>query len=42
MYQPKEGSKGGQTWEYRSGYIDGMIDEKKKTMEEMRDKFSDL
>ena len=39
---PKKGSKGGQTWEYRSGYIDGMIEEKKKTMEEMRDKFGDL
>ena len=27
---PKKGSTGGQTWEYRSGYIDGMITERKK------------
>lgn len=39
---PMKGMDGGQTWEYRAGYIDGMISEKKKTMEDMRDKFGDL
>ena len=39
---PMKGKQGGQTWEYRAGYIDGMISEKKKSMEEMRDKFGDL
>jgi len=37
-----KGKEGGQTWEYRAGYIDGIFSEKKKNMEDMRDKFSDL
>ena len=39
---PMKGKEGGQTWEYRAGFIDGMISEKKKNMEDMRDKFGDL
>ena len=39
---PKRGQDGGQTWEYRAGYIDGVFAEKKKQMEDMRDKFGDL
>jgi hypothetical protein len=39
---PQKGKDGGQTWEYRAGYIDGIFSEKKKQMEEMRDKFKDL
>ena len=37
-----KGKEGGQTWEYRAGYIDGVLSEKRKQMEDMRDKFSDL
>ena len=32
---PKKGESGGQTWEYRAGYIDGMISGRKKAMEEL-------
>ena len=39
---PKKGQDGGQTWEYRSGYIDGMISERKKNIKDMNDKFGDL
>lgn len=39
---PMKGKEGGQTWEYRSGFIDGMIKSKKESMEELRDKFDDL
>ncbi len=39
---PMKGKEGGQTWDYRRGYIDGIYNEKKKQMEDMRDKFSDL
>lgn len=39
---PKKGQEGGQTWEYRAGYIDGVFAEKKNQMEDMRDKFGDL
>tara|TARA_B100000902_G_scaffold356313_1_gene369869 strand:+ start:1034 stop:1336 length:303 start_codon:yes stop_codon:yes gene_type:complete len=39
---PMKGKEGGQTWEYRAGYIDGVLSEKRKQMEDMRDKFSDL
>jgi len=39
---PKKGQTGGQTWEYRAGFIDGMLKAKKEVMEEMRDKFKDL
>ena len=34
---PQKGQDGGQTWEYRSGYIEGKIDERKKMLEEMND-----
>jgi len=39
---PKKGDTGGQTWEYRAGYIDGMISERKKNIKDMNDKFGDL
>ena len=32
---PKKGQDGGQTWEYRSGYIDGKIDERKRMLGEL-------
>ena len=32
---PKKGQDGGQTWEYRAGYIDGKIDERKRMMGEL-------
>ena len=32
---PMKGKDGGQTWEYRAGYIDGMISGRKKAMEEL-------
>jgi len=35
---PKKGQVGGQTWEYRSGYIDGMIKGKKDAMSEIQDR----
>ena len=34
---PMKGKDGGQTWEYRAGYIDGMIDGKKSAMSEFKD-----
>ena len=34
---PKKGQDGGQTWEYRSGYIEGKIDERKKMLKQMND-----
>ena len=34
---PMKGQDGGQTWEYRAGYIDGMIDGKKSAMSEFKD-----
>ena len=34
---PKKGQDGGQTWEYRSGYIDGKIDERKRVLGELSD-----
>ena len=34
---PMKGSDGGQTWEYRAGYIDGMIEGKKSAMTEFKD-----
>tara|TARA_B100002019_G_C20831605_1_gene385551 strand:+ start:166 stop:456 length:291 start_codon:yes stop_codon:yes gene_type:complete len=34
---PMKGKDGGQTWEYRAGYIDGMIDGKKSAMTEFKD-----
>ena len=39
---PVKGKEGGDTWEYRSGYIDGVYAAKKKSMEDMRDQFGDL
>lgn len=35
---PLKGTDGGQTWEYRAGYIDGKIDERKSIMKELEDK----
>ena len=32
---PMKGKEGGQTWEYRAGYVDGMISERKKMLEEL-------
>jgi|TARA_B100000085_G_scaffold207913_1_gene191695 hypothetical protein len=37
---PMKGSDGGQTWEYRAGYIDGKIDERKQMLAELN-KLSD-
>ena len=34
---PMKGKDGGQTWEYRAGYIDGVIDGKKSAMTEFKD-----
>jgi|TARA_R100000482_G_C5049921_1_gene112255 hypothetical protein len=39
---PMKGKEGGQTWEYRAGYIDGMITERKKNIQDMNDRFGDL
>lgn len=35
---PKRGQDGGQTWEYRAGYIDGKIDERRSIMKELEDR----
>ena len=32
---PKKGQDGGQTWEYRSGYIDGKIDERRRMLDDL-------
>ena len=34
---PLKGKDGGQTWEYRMGFIDGVMKEKREAMEKMRD-----
>ena len=34
---PKKGIEGGQTWESRSGYVQGAIDTRKKMLEELAD-----
>ena len=39
---PRKGQDGGTTWEYRAGYIDGMIKGKRDSINEMNDKFGDL
>ena len=39
---PSKGIEGGQTWERRSGYIEGAIAAKKGMLEDMRDQFGDL
>jgi|TARA_B100001094_G_scaffold17282_1_gene14855 hypothetical protein len=36
---PMKGKEGGQTWEYRSGFIDGMLKGKKDAMEELNKNF---
>lgn len=38
---PKKGIDGGVTWEYRAGYIDGMIDERKRNIKEMNEQFGE-
>lgn len=32
---PKKGQDGGQTWEYRAGYIDGKIDERRRMLDDL-------
>ena len=32
-----KGQEGGQTWEYRAGYIDGMLAGRTKAMDQLRD-----
>ena len=32
---PMKGTTGGQTWEYRAGYIDGMIEGRTKAMTDL-------
>jgi len=34
---PSKGQDGGQTWEYRAGFIDGKIDERKRMLGELND-----
>ena len=34
---PLKGKDGGQTWEYRAGYIDGMLKGKTDAMKQLRD-----
>tara|TARA_Y100001937_G_scaffold120373_1_gene177481 strand:+ start:172 stop:462 length:291 start_codon:yes stop_codon:yes gene_type:complete len=34
---PMKGQTGGQTWEYRAGYIDGMLEGRKKAMTDFND-----
>tara|TARA_A200000159_G_scaffold55428_1_gene51319 strand:- start:36298 stop:36591 length:294 start_codon:yes stop_codon:yes gene_type:complete len=34
---PMKGQEGGQTWEYRAGYIDGMLAGRTKAMDQLRD-----
>ena len=38
---PKKGEIGGDTWEYRSGYIDGMIRGRKESIEKLNDTLGD-
>jgi hypothetical protein len=37
-----KGSDGGQTWDYRAGYIDGKIDERRSMMETLKDTMGDV
>jgi hypothetical protein len=39
---PSKGLDGGDTWDYRAGFIDGAMTEKKKSMEQLRDLGEDL
>ena len=39
---PMKGKDGGQTWEYRAGFIDGMLKAKKESMNDFNDRFGDL
>ena len=32
---PMKGTDGGQTWDYRAGFIDGKIEERRKMLEEL-------
>ena len=32
---PSKGIEGGQTWDYRAGFIDGKIEERRKMLEEL-------
>jgi hypothetical protein len=34
---PRRGEGGGDTWEYRRGFVDGAIEEKKKMLDKMKD-----
>ena len=34
---PMKGQEGGQTWEYRAGYIDGMLAGRTKALDQLRD-----
>tara|TARA_B100000073_G_scaffold23402_1_gene18233 strand:+ start:6070 stop:6363 length:294 start_codon:yes stop_codon:yes gene_type:complete len=34
---PMKGKEGGQTWEYRAGYIDGMLAGRTKALDQLRD-----
>ncbi len=38
---PKRGIDGGQTWEYRAGYIDGVIKGRKDTLGELNKQLGD-
>ena len=37
---PRKGEDGGQTWAYRAGFVDGAIETRKKTLEELDNKFN--
>ena len=39
---PSRGMTGGDTWEYRRGFIDGALDTLKQQREDMRDRFGEL
>ena len=39
---PKKGDTGGQTWEYRAGFIDGMIKGKRDAMADTNKRLGDL
>jgi|TARA_B100000530_G_C15583855_1_gene339541 hypothetical protein len=39
---PMKGESGGQTWEYRSGYIDGKIEERKNMIEQLSKNLDDI
>ena len=39
---PSRGQLGGDTWEYRRGFVDGALATLKKEKEDLRDRFGDL